>query len=436
MKQQTHIIFDFDGVLGDTLDSSVKVNIKINNLPQESWQESLEFIKAYLNKPKHNRQKNLTKVQQLALLQRYTYWGELLLKEGFDLFENFLQELETLHKNGTKMAVVTSGSTLYVKSSLSKYAHIFDEILTIEDDLSKENKLEKICDNWGITAKDVLYITDTTGDYYELSNCMPKENIYACVWGWHGKEFLEKVFDFSKILYHFSDIHFVGLKPKIVILGGGEVYGSDEDFKKSLQNSPASFRTQIAGPKWKDWILTTYNLNLDFNSKFFAFSAYLLNMPNCANAKYEEWKIEFEKTARFLTSKDILIGHSLGGIFLLKYLSQNSLSDRLKSLHLVAPPFNQCFSFNFDLADLNLLCKQVKTIHFYHSLDDKVVPFSDFLKFKESFADIKISQKPNEKANKKSDQNLEKNAEVFFHEFTDKNHFLQSTFEELLNNFD
>ena len=48
------------------------------------------------------------------------------------------------------------------------------------------------------------------------------------------------------------------------------------------------------------------------------------------NARYEEWKIWFERMIPFLNDNVILVGHSLGGIFFVKYLSENLLPIKSK----------------------------------------------------------------------------------------------------------
>ena len=47
-----------------------------------------------------------------------------------------------------------------------------------------------------------------------------------------------------------------------------------------------------------------------------------LQMPNPRNATYQEWKIWFERHFEFMNDDIILIGNSLGGWFLAKYLSE------------------------------------------------------------------------------------------------------------------
>jgi len=82
----------------------------------------------------------------------------------------------------------------------------------------------------------------------------------------------------------------------------------------------------------------------------------------------------------------ILIGHSLGGIFLAKYLSENNFPVKIDQLYLVAAPFDgneDKYSLtDFKLpASLKKIEKQANKIFLYHSKDDSVVPFSDLGKY-------------------------------------------------------
>lgn len=61
-------------------------------------------------------------------------------------------------------------------------------------------------------------------------------------------------------------------------------------------------------------------------------------MPNKNLANYAIWKMWFEKHIPFLDpEKLVIIGHSLGGMFLAKYFSENEFPFQIQQLHLVAP---------------------------------------------------------------------------------------------------
>ena len=136
-------------------------------------------------------------------------------------------------------------------------------------------------------------------------------------------------------------------------------------------------------------------------------------MPNSTNARYLEWKIWFEKLIPFLKEEVVLVGHSLGGMFLTKYLSENKFPKRVRATFLVSSPFDDKDSgeslVDFVLpASLSNLQEQGGKIFIYHSEDDPVVPFADFKKFERNL--------PN--AN--------------FRTFKDREHFGQEDFPELV----
>lgn len=109
-------------------------------------------------------------------------------------------------------------------------------------------------------------------------------------------------------------------------------------------------------------------------------------MPNKQNAKYAEWKVWFETMVSCLESEVIFIGHSLGAIFLPKYLSENKFPKTIRATFLVAAPYDDK-DVEYSLADFNLtnnladFQKQGGKIFMYHSEDDPVVPFADFQKY-------------------------------------------------------
>lgn len=110
------------------------------------------------------------------------------------------------------------------------------------------------------------------------------------------------------------------------------------------------------------------------------FEVILPTMPNKTNAKYSEWKLWFKKIIPHLNPEVVLIGHSLGGLFLAKYLSENSFPRKIKATFIVAAPYGWA---NFTKPKtFKKLEKQGGKIFIYHSKNDPVVPFTDFKKYK------------------------------------------------------
>lgn len=169
------------------------------------------------------------------------------------------------------------------------------------------------------------------------------------------------------------------MKKQLVVIGGGNTFKSYKEYISYLKKIKFDFeRTKIK--RWKENLPKVLGMDFDVIS---------LRMPNTANAKYNEWKILFDKLLPFLKNNVILLGHSLGGIFLVKYLSENKFPKKIKALFLVAAPYYTLNDFKLT-KKLNKLDNQVKKIFLYHSKDDPMVPFVDSEKYKLALPNAKI----------------------------------------------
>jgi len=87
-----------------------------------------------------------------------------------------------------------------------------------------------------------------------------------------------------------------------------------------------------------------------------------------------------------LRDRVVLIGHSLGGIFLAKYLSENDFPKKISATYLIAAPYDAEDS-EYSLADFTLpkslekLRRQGGKIFIFQSEDDPVVPFPNSEKY-------------------------------------------------------
>ncbi|HEA46172.1 MAG TPA: hypothetical protein ENH99_00100 [Candidatus Pacearchaeota archaeon] len=119
-------------------------------------------------------------------------------------------------------------------------------------------------------------------------------------------------------------------------------------------------------------------------------------MPLQDNAKYEDWKIHFERYFPYLKDNIILMGQSLGGIFLAKYLSENKFPKKILSTYLICPPFDNSLPGEdlvggFKLkGDLSLIEKNSKNLNLLFSKKDDVVPISHANKYKSRLKDARI----------------------------------------------
>lgn len=195
-------------------------------------------------------------------------------------------------------------------------------------------------------------------------------------------------------------------KKQVLFIHGADSCSNYEDFLTSLRTRPID-SYQEPSKRWKHTLAE--QLGSDFE-------VIMPQMPNSENAKYLEWKIWFERYFEFLGGEVVLIGHSQGGYFLAKYLTENTVPFTLAALYLVAAPIApDDFSgedggdFNFDPTGLNHLEEQARQVIIVHSEDDEIVPFAHALRYKKALP------------------------KAVFMSFPDRGHFLQPEFPELIS---
>jgi len=167
------------------------------------------------------------------------------------------------------------------------------------------------------------------------------------------------------------------MKRQVVVVNGGWVFDTYKDYLSFLKKQKVDLN-RYRQERWRNSLRAELGGNFD---------VLLLEMPNRMNAKYAEWKILFKKIAPKLRNNVILIGHSLGGIFLAKYLSETKFPKKIKATFLIAAPYDYK-NLDESLGDFTLpkslkrLEKQGGRIFLYYSKDDKTVPFAHLGKYK------------------------------------------------------
>ena len=196
------------------------------------------------------------------------------------------------------------------------------------------------------------------------------------------------------------------LKRQILIIRGGEAFEKEEDYLEYI-------RTEKLDPyentkNWRDWIIWALSETHDVLVPL---------MPCKQKAEYKSWKIWFERHFEFLQDENpSVIGHSLGATFLLKYLSENNFPRKIKQLHLIAPAttnepplyLERLATFKFDLSKINAITKNCEEVHVWYSEDDDLIPQENFQIARQYLPD------------------------AIFHVFTNRGHFRQPAFMELL----
>lgn len=198
------------------------------------------------------------------------------------------------------------------------------------------------------------------------------------------------------------------MKQQVFYIHGGESFINQSDFIERLKTAPLWHMEVTEKESNKKW---SGSLAEDLGQNF---EVIMPPMPNKQNAKFAEWSIWFERHFAYLHDGVVLMGCSLGAMFLAKYLTLHTLPFQPKAVFLMAGAYGlpgfadkDCGDFLIEPEKVAIACEPYKTVIF-HSKDDPVVPFEH--------AEALNAAMPS--------------AELLT--FIDKNHFLIPEFPELL----
>jgi uncharacterized protein len=173
------------------------------------------------------------------------------------------------------------------------------------------------------------------------------------------------------------------MENQIFFVHGGMTFKKRNEYLNYLKTKEIRFNKEY----WSDKYLKNKLKNVEIIKP---------RMPLQDNAKYEDWKIYFERHFSFLKDNIILIGSSLGGIFLAKYLSENKFPKKILSLYLICPPYDNTLPSEdlvngFKLkSNISLIEKNVKKIYLMFSKDDDVVPLNHSQKYRKKLKNAKL----------------------------------------------
>jgi phosphoglycolate phosphatase len=186
VKDRKLFLFDFDGVLADSLD-----------LYSEAVRRCLERIGTPIVK---------TREDYLALFEGNFY--ESMAARGVDLaafaqaaeeilpgidygamkpFDGLIPVLDALQKDHL-LAVISSNGSLTIHRMIKRFGFdpYFDEILGSDFLFSKKEKIDHALAKYSIPPERTFYIGDTTGDIMEARAAGVRT--VAVTWGWHSRE--------------------------------------------------------------------------------------------------------------------------------------------------------------------------------------------------------------------------------------------------------
>ncbi|MFB6241590.1 MAG: alpha/beta hydrolase [Candidatus Nanosalina sp.] len=173
---------------------------------------------------------------------------------------------------------------------------------------------------------------------------------------------------------------------QVVFIDGGMTFRNREDYLEFLRNREISLEEE------ENWSNPNY-LEDSLEAEIAR-----VEMPCRDNAKYEEWRITFERYLPKLSEDLILVGYSLGGTFLAKYLSENRVEENILSTYLIAPPFDddmpeEDLAGGFELGEnLSMLEKNTGKLELVFSENDDVVPIRHAEKFNQELLEAVIEK--------------------------------------------
>ena len=191
---------------------------------------------------------------------------------------------------------------------------------------------------------------------------------------------------------------------QVVVIHGGTTFSDYDNYLQSLTTKTLHTERFIYKPMWKELLQEKLGD---------AYQVLLPAMPNKTNARYEEWALWFRHLTDIIEDDVILIGHSLGAIFLAKYLSDNEFPHIIKATILVAAPYDD--DTDEDLGDFRIesinhqLSNQAGRLVFFAGNDDPVISNSEILKYQTMLPDAE------------------------FHIVSAPDHFVRQDFPELTN---
>jgi phosphoglycolate phosphatase len=182
-------LFDFDGVIINTLPIAVKVYnrlLKKYNLPIQFSKKT--FADLFLNNFHQGLAKIIPddKLREKILKQRAEEF--IRLKNEFEIFKDIKLVLEKLSRKD-RIIIISSNGSNYINALLkNNNINCVKEVLGGDIEKSKAKKI-----NWQkqkYPKAEIYYIGDTTGDIIEGKQS--EVITVAVTWGFHSKELLAK----------------------------------------------------------------------------------------------------------------------------------------------------------------------------------------------------------------------------------------------------
>ena len=186
MKEKTLYLFDFDGVLVDSLDlyaeAVARCLLQIGTPIVKNKEDYLELFEGNFYESMAAKGVDLVAFAGAAkeILPGIDY-------NAMKPFAGLIPVLQALHKDHL-LAVISSNSFRTISRMLERFGFdcFFQGIFGSDFLFSKKDKIAHALSKYGIDRKQTFYIGDTTGDIIEAREAGVRT--VAVTWGWHSRE--------------------------------------------------------------------------------------------------------------------------------------------------------------------------------------------------------------------------------------------------------
>ncbi|MES2930681.1 MAG: HAD family hydrolase [Patescibacteria group bacterium] len=176
------VLFDFDGVLIDTLISCYQINTEVND------DLDIEEYKGFFNGNIHNsiRKNGEQREEHPEFPQKYDFFTREL-----KITDDLKESVKSLAMSYV-LAIVSSTMTSSINQILQRegISEYFSVVLGSDIDQSKVVKIKMLLEKYGMQPENSIFITDTLGDIKEAKECSVRS--IAVTWGFQSKQVLQK----------------------------------------------------------------------------------------------------------------------------------------------------------------------------------------------------------------------------------------------------
>jgi phosphoglycolate phosphatase len=186
VKARDLFLFDFDGVLADSLDIYAEA---VARCLERIGNPIVKTREDYLSLFDGNYYESLT-ARGVDLADFARAAREIMPGIDYDSMKPFagLRPVLDVLKRDHCLLVISSNSSKTIHRMLSRFGFesLFEEILGSDFLVSKKEKIDHALAKYGIGAQRTFYIGDTAGDILEARAAGVRS--VAVTWGWHSRE--------------------------------------------------------------------------------------------------------------------------------------------------------------------------------------------------------------------------------------------------------